>query len=268
MNIEFTKMQGLGNDYIFLTGEKELPADLPAFAREISDRHFGVGADGLVLILPSETADFRMQMFNSDGSVGKMCGNAARCVAKYVYEKGLTDKTEITLETLSGVKPIYLTVKDDIVGDVTVSMGPPLSVRDHVRVTADGAVYDAVTVSMGNPHCVIFTDDAAGAPLTTHGKAISALPSFPGGINVEFCEVRSPSHLVMRVWERGSGMTLACGTGACACVVAAIARGLAKKDEDVLVELAGGTLSVRCTDRTVFMTGPAAFVCEGIYQTR
>lgn len=265
MNIDFTKMHGLGNDYIFLQGD--IPAcDLSALAREMADRHFGVGADGMVLILPSDTADFRMQMYNSDGSVGKMCGNAARCVGKYVYEKGLTDKTELTLETMSGIKPVRLTVKNGKVETVTVSMGAARDVKAHEPVMADSICYDAVTLSMGNPHCVIFTGDAAGAPVTTHGKMICEAPEFPDGVNVEFCEVVSPTHLIMRVWERGSGLTLACGTGACACAAAAICRGLALPNEEIRVDPDGGTLSIRVTDGDILMTGPAEFVYDGTYR--
>lgn len=272
--MNFTKMHGLGNDYIYFYGDVEKPEEL---AVRLSDRHFGVGGDGIVLILPSDKADFRMRMFNADGSEGKMCGNATRCIGKYVYDKGLTDKTEITLETLSGIKHLKLTVTDGKVSLVSVNMGKPILTPAQIPVKMDGEniidrnitvrgkEYGITCVSMGNPHCVVFSDtDPADINLPEIGPIFENLPIFPDRINTEFVKVLSQNTLKMRVWERGSGETLACGTGACAVGVSAVLRGAAKRGEDITVKLIGGDLIINyADDGTVWMTGPAEFVFEG-----
>lgn len=272
--MNFTKMHGLGNDYIYFYGNVENPEELSI---KLSDRHFGVGGDGIVLILPSDKADFRMRMFNADGSEGKMCGNATRCIGKYVYDKGLTDKTEITLETLSGIKHLKLTVTDGKVSLVSVNMGNPILTPAEIpvkmdgenvidrRVMVEGKEYGITCVSMGNPHCVIFSDtDPADIDLPKIGPVFENLPIFPDRINTEFVKVLSENTLKMRVWERGSGETLACGTGACAVGVSAVLRGFAKRGEDITVKLIGGDLIINyAEDGTVWMTGPAEFVFEG-----
>ena len=272
--MNFTKMHGLGNDYIYFYGDVENPEEL---AVKLSDRHFGVGGDGIVLILPSDKADFRMRMFNADGSEGKMCGNATRCIGKYVYDKGYTDKTEITLETLSGIKHLKLTVTDGKVSLVSVNMGNPIltpaeipvnlegeSIVDR-KITVDGKEYSITCVSMGNPHCVIFDDiDPVDIELSKIGPVFENLEIFPDRINTEFVKVLGKNTLKMRVWERGSGETLACGTGACAVGVSAVLRGFALRNEDITVKLLGGDLIINYDNEgTVWMTGPAEFVFEG-----
>lgn len=280
----FTKMQGAGNDYVYIdalgspTSVCLDETDLPALARKISDRHFGVGGDGLIAIIPSADADFRMRMFNSDGSEAQMCGNGSRCVAKYLYDKGFTDKTEITLETGAGVKILHLHIKDGIVESVTVDMGRALLKRGEVPVAGDPdsimtdetvAIYDAefdvTAIGMGNPHGVVFVDKITDDHIYHYGKALEMHPIWPERANIEFAEVIDRSHLRMRVWERGSGETLACGTGTCATVVAACRKGLTGNEVDV--ELLGGTLHIRYDEESghVFMTGPAEFVAEGWY---
>ena len=258
--MHFTKMQGLGNDYLYVYGEPESPESLSI---KLSDRHFGPGSDGMIWISPSALADFRMRIFNADGSEAKMCGNGIRCVGKYVYEKGYTDKTKLTVETLSGVKNLELQVAYGKVRSVTVEMGRA-EVSPERTVSACGEVVRLTPVDMGNPHAVIFTEDAEAAPLETLGKAIERHEDFPGGVNVEFVQVLGRSRLRMRVWERGSGVTLACGTGACASTAAAAARGLVAYGESVSVVLDGGTLTVTVEpDGRVKMSGPAEFVYEG-----
>ena len=258
--MHFTKMQGLGNDYLYVYGEPESPESLSI---KLSDRHFGPGSDGMIWISPSPLADFRMRIFNADGSEAKMCGNGIRCVGKYVYEKGYTDKTRLTVETLSGVKNLELQVAYGKVRSVTVEMGRA-AVSPERTVSACGEEVRLTPVDMGNPHAVIFTEDAEAAPLETLGKAIERHEDFPGGVNVEFVQVLGCSRLRMRVWERGSGVTLACGTGACASTAAAAARGLVAYGESVSVVLDGGTLTVTVEpDGRVKMSGPAEFVYEG-----
>lgn len=260
--MHFTKMQGLGNDYLYVYAPA-LPPDAAALAARLSDRHFGVGSDGMIWILPSETADCQMRIFNADGSEARMCGNGIRCVGKYVYEKGYVAKTTLTVETLSGIKALTLSVTDGRVDSVTVDMGAA-SVSAPRTLTAAGQAVTVTPVSVGNPHTVVFTADAAAAPLTTLGAALERHEAFPGGVNVEFVQVLSPTALRMRVWERGSGITLACGTGACAGVAAAVAAGYCPPDTAVTVTLDGGDLQVQITpDGRAIMTGPAAFVCEG-----
>lgn len=262
--MKFTKMHGIGNDYIYFNCLADDIADPEALSVKLSDRHFGVGGDGIVLIMPSDKADFRMRMFNADGSEGAMCGNATRCIGKYVYEKGLTDKKEITLETKSGIKYLTLNVTDGKVESVEVDMGAPKIGAVSATLSANGTEYTYTFVDVGNPHCVIFTDaDVEKLELEKIGPAIENHELFPDRANVEFVNVIDESTLRMRVWERGSGETWACGTGACATTVAAIANGISKENDDVKVILNGGTLSIKFTGETVLMTGPAAFVFEG-----
>lgn len=272
--MKFTKMHGIGNDYIYVDCFKETVADPEGLALKYSDRHKGIGGDGVILIMPSEIADFRMRMFNADGSEGKMCGNGTRCVGKYVYDRGLTDKTEITLETLSGIKYLTLHPENGEVKSVTVDMGLcsfspadiPLSV-DSEQVKAPlnvcGRDWEITCVSMGNPHCVIFTDGIADMELEKIGPHFENHPLFPERVNTEFIEVIDSTHLKMRVWERGSGETMACGTGACATVAAAVKCGICREDTPVTVSLLGGDLSITYSGGKLFMTGPAEIVFDG-----
>ena len=277
--MEFTKMHGIGNDYIYFDCTKGIPSELEnpgELSKKLSDRHFGIGGDGIILILPSEKCDFRMRMFNADGSEGEMCGNATRCIGKFVYEKGLTNKSEITLETLAGIKKLELTIKDNKVLSVTVNMGAPIiNARDipvsfnkenviNEGVTIDNMEYNITCVSMGNPHCVIFGLDIYNLDLEKLGPKFENNKLFTERINTEFAQIVDEKTINMRVWERGSGETLACGTGACATVVAAILNGYCKKDEDITVKLLGGELKIKYNNNGyVYMTGPAEFVFEG-----
>lgn len=276
--VRFTKMHGAGNDYIYIDATRETPENLPELSRRMSDPHFGIGSDGLVAVMPSDIADFRMRMFNSDGSEAEMCGNASRCIAKFVYEKGLTDKETVTLETLAGIKVLHLHVSDGIVESVTVDMGAPVLEPASVPVlsrdpklrlaeeeTVDGRTYRITGVSMGNPHGVIFVDEIDDDLVLRQGPLLEVAPIFPAKANIEFAEVLDRSTILMRVWERGTGETLACGTGACATAVAAVLNGLT--DREVDVRLRGGTLHIRWDEESghVFMTGPAAFICDGIF---
>lgn len=249
--------------------------DPSSLARQLSNRHFGVGSDGLVLILPSTVADFRMRMFNADGSESEMCGNASRCIGKYLYDKGLTKKTTVTLETASGIKELGLTVNEGKVEMVTVDMGAPILDPAGIPVSVAGTealhlslvlpvgVLEVSCVSMGNPHAVCFVDDVEAFDMVTMGPAIEQHPLFPNRVNAEFVQVLAPDHLKMRVWERGAGETLACGTGACAALVAAVLRGMAVRE--ARVDLRGGTLWIHWRPDTgaVLLTGEAAFVFEG-----
>lgn len=265
VSMRFTKMQGLGNDYVYLDCTKESPEDLPALAVRISDRHFGVGSDGLICVCPSEKADFRMRMFNADGSEGEMCGNGIRCVGKFVYDKGLTDKTVITIETLAGIKEIHLSVERGKVLSVTVDMGIP-EVENARTLEILGRKYEIRPVSMGNPHAVTFLDGIDDLKLEELGPHFENHPSFPNRTNTEFVEVLSPKLLRMRVWERGSGETLACGTGACAVLVAAVLAGRAERS--ATIRLRGGDLQIRWDeiDKHIYMTGPAVTVFEGDWE--
>lgn len=274
--MEFTKMHGLGNDFIVVAGERALPDNAAELAVELCNRYFGIGADGLVYILPSEKADFRMRIVNSDGTEAEQCGNAIRCVAKYAYDNGLTDRTVMTIETLgAGVQQVRLTVADGKAATVRVDMGEPVlngllvpttidaePVLAH-PVEVDGREFRFTAVSMGNPHCVIYVDDAAGFDLQTWGPKLETHPLFPRKINVEFVTVKDRRHTEMRVWERGAGPTLACGTGACATVVASVLNGLT--DRSATVSLKGGDLLIEWNeaDNRVYMTGPAAEVFRG-----
>ena len=273
--MRFTKMQGIGNDYVYLNGFSPLPLDLSRLSRQISDRHFGVGADGLVVIMPSETCDFRMRMFNPDGSEAEMCGNASRCIGKYVYDKGLTTKTDLTLETLAGVKHLTLHLNGNIVERVTVDMGEPILSSQDIPVALpmsyvvsypleiENISFDVTCVSMGNPHAVIFVDDMSRYDLHHIGALIEHYPLFPRRTNVEFVEILSPDSLKMRVWERGTGETMACGTGACASLVAAVLNG--KSRRQATLHLQGGDLQIEWNekDNHVYMTGDAVTVFEG-----
>ena len=275
--MKITKMQGLGNDYIYVNCLEETVKDPVSLAKRISDRHFGVGSDGLVLILPCGEADFRMRMFNADGSEAEMCGNASRCVGKYIHDRGLSDKTEIRLMTGAGIKILKLTVKDGVTASVRVDMGEPELEGAKIPVNAEGKpviglpveakgqTYRATCVSMGNPHAVIFVDDADAYDVHGVGAAIEVNPLFPRKTNVEFVTVKDRTHLRMRVWERGSGETLACGTGACATLVAAVLNGLC--EQKAVLELNGGPLTVEWDPETghVFQDGPAEFVFDAEY---
>ncbi|HEX9061126.1 MAG TPA: diaminopimelate epimerase [Clostridia bacterium] len=273
--MKFTKMQGLGNDYIYvncLENEIPNPGEVSKF---VSDRHFGIGSDGLVLILPSNKADFRMRMFNSDGSEAEMCGNAIRCVGKYVYDNGLTNKTTVSVETLAGIKVLELTLEKGFVSLVKVDMGEPILKPSEVPVnsnldlfksqpvTAAGKEYSVTCVSMGNPHAVTYVQDVANFPLEVVGPQMETHTLFPRRINSEFVEVIDRSTLKMRVWERGAGETLACGTGACAVLVASVLNGLSERK--AAVKLLGGDLHIEWSekDNHVYMTGPAVKVFEG-----
>ena len=274
--MEFTKMQGLGNDYVYVNCFQEKIEDPSELARKISDRHFGVGSDGLIMINPSDKADFEMEMYNADGSRGEMCGNGIRCVAKYVYDYGLTDKTSISVETLGGIKYLDLTVEDGKVKLVKVDMGKPELEPSKVPVIAegssvvdapimvDGKEYRMTCISMGNPHAVVFVDcDVRELPLEEIGPKFENHERFPKRVNTEFVRVLDRHTAEMRVWERGSGETLACGTGACAVAAACALNG--HTEDEVTVKLLGGDLHIRW-DRendTVYMTGPAEVVFDG-----
>ena len=269
MKIPFTKMHGLGNDYIYIdcfaTPVETLP-DLPALSARLSCRRFSVGADGLVLILPSDVADARMRMFNADGSEGLMCGNAIRCVGKYLYERGLIspDTREITVETGSGIRSLSLSVRDGKVDSVTVDMGVVV-VSEEISVQTAGKHYRLIPVSVGNPHWVCFAEDLAAVNVEREGAILSSAPE--GGVNVEFVEVVDETTLRMRVFERGSGVTLACGTGACASVAAAVSRGICPPDTPVTVLLEGGALTVIHSEGgTTYMLGVAEFVYDGVWE--
>lgn len=274
--MRFTKMQGLGNDYVYVNCFKEKIDNPPELAQRISDRHFGVGSDGLIMINPSDKADFEMEMYNADGSRGEMCGNGIRCVAKYVYDYGLTDKTSISVETLGGIKYLDLTVQDGKVKLVKVNMGRPELAPSKVPVaaegdravdepiTVDGKEYRMTCVSMGNPHAVIFTDrDIRELPLEEIGPKFENHERFPKRVNTEFVRVLDRRTAEMRVWERGSGETLACGTGACAVAVACVLNGLT--EDEVTVGLLGGDLQIKWDRENdiVYMTGPAEVVFDG-----
>ncbi len=253
-------MQGLGNDYLYVYGECINPSELSI---KLSDRHFGAGSDGMIWISESKVADFKMRIFNADGSEAMMCGNGIRCVGKYVYDKGYTDKTEIAVETLSGIKYLTLFVENAKVKLVSVNMGQSVP-QEKFTLDVYGEDVEMTPVSMGNPHTIIYVDDIEKAPLTTLGPKVEKHPYFEGGVNVEFVQVIDKNNLRMRVWERGSGVTMACGTGACATTMASILNGYCNYGEMVNVHLDGGTLNIIIdTDNTVTMTGPAEIVFEG-----
>lgn len=273
--MKFIKMQGCGNDYIYVNGFQELIADPSELAKKMSNRHFGVGSDGLVLILPSQEADFRMRMFNADGSESEMCGNALRCVGKYVFDRRLTDQQKITIETLAGIKGLELLIEDQQVKEVKVDMGEPIldansipviSKRNPVideKMVVENFSGDITCVSMGNPHAITFVEDVSGFNVEGIGKQIEINPIFPRKTNVEFVKVIHQELLEMRVWERGAGETLACGTGACASLVASVLKEVSNRQ--AVVQLLGGNLLIEWdqVSNHVFMTGPAEFVFEG-----
>ena len=273
--LNFTKMHGAGNDYIYVNCFQHTMENPSELAVKLSDRHFGIGSDGLVLILPSQIADIRMQMFNSDGSEAEMCGNASRCVGKYAYDNGLTDKTQISLETKAGIKYITLLEGDEKTRKVTVDMGEPiLDAKEipvvanespvlNLQLTIDGKVWRMTCVSMGNPHAVTFMNGISGLDLPKMGPKFEKNVAFPKKTNTEFAEVVDRKTLNMRVWERGAGETLACGTGACATTVAAILNGLT--DRKITLHLLGGDLEVEWkeADNRVYMTGEAVTVFNG-----
>lgn len=275
MMLKFTKMHGLGNDYIYINGfdvDLKNPGDVSI---KISDRHFGIGSDGIVLIQPSETCDFRMRMFNNDGSEAEMCGNASRCVAKYVYDFGLTDKEEITLETLAGVKVLKMQVVDGKVEKVTVNMGQPILKTEEIPaifpkdmivnepIDVNGNEFRITCVSMGNPHAITYVDNVAEFDVHGVGSMIENHEMFPRRINTEFAQIVDRNTIKMRVWERGSGETLACGTGASATLVASVLNNLT--DRKAKLELLGGDLEIEWNekDNNVYMTGPATTVFQG-----
>ncbi|MBO4945460.1 MAG: diaminopimelate epimerase [Muribaculaceae bacterium] len=277
--IRFTKMHGAGNDYVYIDSLSSTPHDVQTLARQMSDRHFGIGSDGIVLIMKSEIADFRMRMFNSDGSEAQMCGNASRCIGKYVYDNGLTTKTTISLETKGGIKILELHPgKDGKIESVTVDMGEPILeaskvparyngeiMKDATIVSERGDKVSVTAVSMGNPHGVIFVDDLSKVDVHGLGRVLETDRIWPEKANIEFAQVLGPGDIRMRVWERGTGETLACGTGACATAVAASLTG--RTGRKVKLHLLGGVLDIDWReDGHVYMTGPAETVFTGVYQ--
>lgn len=272
---EFTKWQGCGNDFVLFDCRQEAPADYAKLAQQVCDRHYGVGADGILVVLPSDCADFRMRIFNTDGSEAEMCGNGIRCFARYIYDFGLTDKTCFTVETGAGVLVPEIILENGQVNGVKVDMGEPHLLGEEIPVTGfdgqrvidepltvDGETYRMTAVSMGNPHCVIFVDDAENFPIYELGRQFESHALFPKKTNTEFVEVKDRRHVRMRVWERGAAVTLACGTGSCATVVAGILND--KLDREAEVQLDGGRLIVKWAENNhVFMTGPAELVFSG-----
>lgn len=288
VNLHFTKMHGAGNDYIYInklagSGSVDiLDSSFPDLARKVSDRHFGIGSDGLIMILPSDNADFFMRIFNADGSEAQMCGNGIRCVGKYVYDKGFTRKDRLAIETLSGIKTLQLHIKNGEVDSVTVDMGEPVLKRSNIPMNCNergndnspciseilivgGKEFRITAVGMGNPHCVTYVDDVASCEVEKFGPQIECNEIWPEKTNVEFIEVIDSNHLKMRVWERGSGETYACGTGTCAAVVASWLNGFTGRS--VEVSLLGGKLKINYDEATnhIFMTGEARFIAEGEY---
>ncbi len=273
--MRFTKMQGLGNDYIYVDCTRDEIGNPSEIAKKVSDRHFGIGSDGLVLILSSQNADFRMRMFNSDGSESEMCGNAIRCVGKYVYDNGLTDKRVINIETLAGIKILTLTVENGQVTLVRVDMGAPILEPKNIPVNLDktrfisesvvigNAEFSVTAVSMGNPHAVSYIDNVDDFPLNEIGPKMETNTLFPRKVNAEFVQVVDRTTLKMRVWERGAGETLACGTGACAVLVASVLNNISERA--ATIKLLGGDLYIEWSevDNHVYMTGPAVKVFDG-----
>lgn len=257
----FTKMQGLGNDYLYVFGA--VPDNIKDISKNLSDRHFGAGADGMIFISPSVIADFKMRIFNADGSEAKMCGNGIRCVGKYVYDKGYTDKTRLSIETLSGIKNLKLNLSGKKVKSVTVDMGKAQPYSEKT-MEIEGTEITYTPVNVGNPHAVVFTEDANKAPVDLLGQKFQMNKDFPDGVNLEFAQVVSPDAIRMRVYERGSGITMACGTGACAVTAAAAQKGLVKHNLPITIMLDGGNLEITVSESNeVIMTGPAQTVYEG-----
>lgn len=277
MKFNFSKWHGLGNDFVIVNGLEESIENYKELAIKVCDRHFGIGADGLVILLTSEIADFKMRIFNSDGSEAEMCGNVTRCMARYVFEHGLTDKKKITLETKAGIIKPELIFANGILDTVRVDMGEPRLKRSEIPMVGNAdeqvineilrvgdAEYSITCVSMGNPHCIIFVDDLTLVDLSVIGPKIETDPVFPKKTNVEFVQVLNKQKLRMRVWERGAGVTMACGTGTCATLVAAVLNG--KADRQATIELDGGTLLIEWgLDNHIYMSGPAVEVFRGKY---
>ncbi len=280
-SFQFTKMHGLGNNYVYVNmfQEQLQEEQLSEIAKKVANVHTGIGSDGLILICPSENAPVKMRIFNNDGSEGKNCGNGLRCVAKYAYEHKIVTDTEFKIETLSGLVDAKVHVDNDAVTLVTVDMGEPKLLKSQIpmegkqdsktineRIEFNGQQYEVTTVSMGNPHIIFYVDDIETAPVTTLGPIVEKDPRFPEGVNVEFVQVVSDDEIHFRVWERGSGVTQACGTGACAAVVSSVLNELTKGGKDTTVHLAGGDLTINwTTDGRVLMTGPAEVICTGEY---
>lgn len=277
--VKFTKMHGIGNDYVYINCFEQEIDNPNELATKMSPRRFSVGADGVILICPSDVADAKMRMFNLDGSEGKMCGNGVRCVGKYVYDSGIAHKDTITIETLSGIKVLKITDKDGLADTITVDMGKAEFSPKKIPAVADcesiidttiavnNAEYNITSLSMGNPHAVTFCEDIDGLNLSKIGPHFEHHEMFPEQVNTEFIRVIDETNLQMRVWERGSGETFACGTGACAAAVAAVVNGYCKRDTEIAVHLVGGDLFITYTsDGTVFMRGGATKVFDGIYE--
>lgn len=280
-SFQFTKMHGIGNNYVYVNmfQEQLQEEQLSEIAKKVANVHTGIGSDGLILICPSENAPVKMRIFNNDGSEGKNCGNGLRCVAKYAYEHKIVTDTEFKIETLSGLVDAKVHVDNDTVTLVTVDMGEPKLLKSQIpmegkpdsktineRIEFNGQQYEVTTVSMGNPHIIFYVDDIETAPVTTLGPIVEKDPRFPEGVNVEFVQVVSEDEIHFRVWERGSGVTQACGTGACAAVVSSVLNELTQAGKDTTVHLAGGDLTINwTTDGRVLMTGPAEVICTGEY---
>lgn len=273
--IKFTKMHGLGNDYVYIDAINQKIVNESSLAKFVSNRHFGIGSDGLILICKSEVADFKMRMFNSDGSEAEMCGNGIRCVGKFVYDKGLTNKTTVKIETLAGIKTLILNTKDGKVKTARVDMGEPILEAEKISVIsteepvknleleAENKKFKFTCVSMGNPHAITIVENTKEFDVEKYGKVLEVDKAFPKKANIEFAQIIDRQNINMRVWERGAGETLACGTGACATAVACNLNGLT--DRKVNIELLGGTLNIEWneTDNHVYMTGPAVTVFDG-----
>lgn len=276
--MEFTKMHGLGNDYVYINCFRETIEDPVELAKRVSDRHFGIGSDGLILIGPSKSAEFKMEIYNADGSRAGMCGNGIRCLGKYVYENGMTQKTEFDVETKSGIRRLVLMEENGEIKRVRVDMGTPRLNAHCIPMLSDKALaideaiqireeeYRVTCVSMGNPHAVVYVEDVWNFPVEKTGPNFECHPRFPEKVNTEFVRVVDRGTIEMRVWERGSGETFACGTGACAAVVASVLNDLT--DEEVTVKLLGGELNIRWerSINKVYMTGPAAHVFDGVIE--
>lgn len=275
MKLYFTKMHGCGNDYIYINSLENPISNPNDLSIKLSNRNFGIGSDGIILICPSNIADAKMRIFNADGSEGKMCGNGIRCVGKYLYDNKIVTKNPLSIETLSGIKILNLTLQNNKVETVTVDMGkaslntydiPAIFNKEQIinePIIIDNTAYHITCVSMGNPHCVIFTQNLDSLDLSKLGPKFENNPIFPERINTEFIEVIDSKTIKMRVWERGSGETLACGTGACAATVASVLNNYCDKNSDVTVKLKGGTLSIKYTDEAVYLTGPSTTVFTG-----
>ncbi len=273
--LHFVKMHGCGNDYIYFDCFEQKVEHPEQLSIQLSRPHFGIGGDGIILIEPSSQADARMRIFNKDGSEGRMCGNGIRCVGKYLYDSGRVRKEVLTVDTLSGIKTLRLKVGQDQVDEVTVEMGKAVLEPEQIPVLLSGPSvvnqvyflenhpYHITCVSMGNPHCILFCEDVEKIPLEQIGPKFENAPIFPDRVNTEFVQVLDKNHLRVRVWERGSGETMACGTGACACAVAAVQQGICRMDDEIQVELLGGSLKIRYTPEQVYMTGGAETVFTG-----